>query len=116
VNPVTRRRRWIDLLVAAFLIVLVPGCWAWALLENGAFSSSDDPDAQDEDGEDGEDGDPRELQGEAQGHTGARALEPPPAEVATAPRQRPVTHRASTLLASVAPKSHPLRLSVRRQQ
>lgn len=111
-TPVTRRRRWLDLLVAAFLVVLVPVCWSWALVEDDIVSASSDRNAEDETGEDGA---PFELQGAARGHAHARAPAPPPATTATAPKQRPVTPRASTLLASAAPKPDPLRLSVRRQ-
>jgi ABC-type uncharacterized transport system auxiliary subunit len=95
-------------LVALFLIFVLAGCWSGAPVENDtAFSSS-----------------PTEEGGEKHGHETevhvarprARLLEPPPAAVVTAPKQKPITCQAPTLLASVAPKPHPSRLSVRRQQ
>lgn len=95
-------------MVALFLVFLLPGCWAGAPLENGTALSSSTTE---------EGGEKLELETKVQVvRTRARLLVPPPAVVATAPKQRPVTHQASTLLASVAPKPHPSRFSVRRQQ
>lgn len=112
VCPVTHRRRWIGPLVVLLLIFIVPGCWAGALAgtletETAPLSSTTDEESK-----------KYELEDEIPiVRTRVRPPSPPSAAaVATIPRQKPVTHRTSTLLASVAPKSHPSRFSVRRLQ
>jgi hypothetical protein len=128
VRPVTRRRRWSDPLVAVLLIFVLSGCWSAALAASLPDNSSDPlsstPDEENEKQENGkqenekqENEREREREREREiAPTRVRPPEPPQAAVATAPKQKPVTHRASTLLASVAPKSHPSRFSVRRLQ
>ena len=111
VHPVTSKRRWFDPLIALILIFILPGCWSGVLagpLENetAPFSSTTD-----------EESEKHKLENEASlARSRVRPPEPPSGAVATAPKQKPVTHQASTLLASVAPKSHPSRFSVRRLQ
>ena len=130
VSPVPRRRRWIDLLTAGLLILLLPACWSWALLESGSVSASSTPGGDDggdggegksegegEGGEAGQESTPREIQGGAQlARHGARPTVPPPAALTAAPWQRPALHCVPARLASADPKPHPLRFSVRRQR
>jgi hypothetical protein len=99
-------------LIAAFLVFILPACWSGALarsfLEQGTAPSSSNTNEEHEE---------REPQEELQ--AARRSVRPPrptPAKIATAPQQKPLTYQSSTLLASVAPKSHPSRFSVRRQQ
>jgi hypothetical protein len=107
----TRKKRWIDPLVALILICtwfIWSGALAGVLESETALSSST------KDAESGK----LEVEGEVK-IVRARLRPPEPssaAAVATAPKQKPVTYQASTLLASVAPKSHPSRFSVRRLQ
>lgn len=112
-RPVTRRR-WIDPLVAVLLILVLSGCWSAVMSASPLDNSSDPvPSPPDEEREKQE----SESEGEAQVvRVRVRPPEPPQAAVATAPKQKPVTYPASTRLASVAPKSHPSRFSVRRLQ
>jgi len=114
VRPVTRKKRWLDPLVALILIFLVPGGWTGALagtLEREPAPLSSTPDEESEKHE------KQELLDEIQiVRARVRSPESPQAAATMAPKQRPVTHQASTLLTSVAPKSHPSRFSVRRQQ
>lgn len=106
---VPRRWRWIDPLVVLILVFILPGCWSGAAVANGTSLSST---TTEEGGEKRED--PSEVQ-----VVRVRArppVPPPPAVVVSAPKQEPVMRPAPTLLASVAPKPHPSRFSVRRLQ
>lgn len=108
----TRRRGWIGPLVALLLIVIVPVCWAGVLAGTLETETETAPSSSTTD----EESEKYELEDEFQIVRTLMRLPRPPSAAATTPKQKPVAHRASTLLASVAPKSHPLRLSVRRQQ
>jgi len=110
---VTRRRGWIGPLVALLLTFILPVCWAGVLAGTLETETETAPSSSTTD----EESEKYELEDEIQiVRTLMRLPRPPSAAAATTPKQKPVAHRASTLLASVAPKSHPLRLSVRRQQ
>jgi hypothetical protein len=94
--------------VALILAFILPGCWSGAPVENGVALSS----STTEEGGEKHEG-PSEVQVV---RVRARPPESPPATVAAAPKQELVARHAPARPASVAPKLHPSRFSVRRLQ
>jgi hypothetical protein len=99
-------------LIAAFLVFILPACWSGALAQ--AFLESRTAPSSSNSNEEHEEREPEEELQAAR--RSVRPPRPTPAELTTAPQQKSATYQSSALLASVGPKAHPARLSVRRQQ
>jgi hypothetical protein len=97
-------RAWIAGLLAACLVLVLPACWASWLTDTVVES-------------DGGECEPRiEEEPEHRAHCKLRAIPRIPAAPQQATDRVSVPSGAPALLASIAPKSHPSRFSVRRQQ
>jgi hypothetical protein len=97
--------------VSLFLVFVLPVCWSTAMtqawVERGQGASSNNTNEEREEREIVEEGDVAR-------HSDRPPSEPRHVEVPRA-KPRPV-HVTPTIVASVAPKPHPLQLSARRQQ